>query len=52
MDEVGRTRVKLGVENAIRWREVADAEGNATKQTNARLVKWSDGTSESGVPTR
>jgi len=32
------------VENAIRWRTVVDADGTERKETNSRLVKWSDGT--------
>lgn len=35
--------MKLKVENTIRWREVTDDEGNVLKESNARLVKWSDG---------
>lgn len=44
LDEEGRTRLKLKVENTIRWRKIADASGNETTQSNARIVKWSDGT--------
>lgn len=33
----------MKVENTIRWREVPDKEGNILKESNARLVKWSDG---------
>lgn len=29
--------------NTIRWREDLDEEGNAVKESNARIVKWSDG---------
>lgn len=36
-------RLKLKVENTIRWREVPDKEGNILKESNARLVRWSDG---------
>lgn len=43
LDEEGRARLKLKVENTIRWREVPDDEGNILKESNARLVKWSDG---------
>jgi len=42
-DEEGRTRLKLKVENTIRWRQGFDKEGNSVKQSNARIVKWSDG---------
>jgi RNA polymerase-associated protein LEO1 len=42
-DEEGQTRVRLKVENTIRWRYEKDNEGNIVKQSNARIVKWSDG---------
>ena len=31
------------VENTIRWRVKRDEEGNEIKESNARIVKWSDG---------
>ncbi|CAG5121753.1 unnamed protein product, partial [Candidula unifasciata] len=51
LDEEGRARLKLRVENTIRWRKKLDQEGNeikedngqAQKESNARIVKWSDG---------
>ncbi|XP_037552905.1 RNA polymerase-associated protein LEO1 [Nematolebias whitei] len=43
LDEEGRTRLKLKVENTIRWRAKRDEEGNETRESNARIVKWSDG---------
>ncbi|KAA0714560.1 RNA polymerase-associated protein LEO1 [Triplophysa tibetana] len=43
LDEEGRTRLKLKVENTIRWRTRRDEEGNEIKESNARIVKWSDG---------
>ena len=43
LDEEGRARLKLKVENTIRWRIGFDAEGRAIKESNARMVKWSDG---------
>ncbi|XP_052866173.1 another transcription unit protein [Anopheles cruzii] len=43
LDEEGRQRLKLKVENTIRWRNNIDAKGNAQRETNARFVKWSDG---------
>ncbi|XP_050997537.1 RNA polymerase-associated protein LEO1-like isoform X1 [Acomys russatus] len=43
LDEEGRTRLKLKGENTIRWRIHRDEEGNEIKQSNARIVKWSDG---------
>uniref|UniRef100_A0A3B1JSQ5 RNA polymerase-associated protein LEO1 n=1 Tax=Astyanax mexicanus TaxID=7994 RepID=A0A3B1JSQ5_ASTMX len=45
LDEEGRTRLKLKVENTIRWRARRDEEGNEIKESNARIVKWSDGMS-------
>lgn len=33
----------LQVENTIRWRVKRDEEGNETRESNARIVKWSDG---------
>merc|ERR550539_1192804 len=42
-DEEGRTRLKLKVENTIRWRQSYDKDGNPVKESNARVVKWSDG---------
>merc|ERR1711874_246605 len=39
----GNTRLKLKVENTIRWRQSYDKTGNPVKQSNARVVKWSDG---------
>lgn len=36
-------RLKLKVENTIRWREVFDKDGNIVKESNARFIKWSDG---------
>jgi len=42
-DEEGRTRLKLKVENTIRWRQGFDKEGNPVKESNARVVRWSDG---------
>jgi len=36
-------RVKLKVENTIRWREVFDKDGNVLKESNTRVIKWSDG---------
>ena len=34
----------LQVENTIRWRYSQDESGNDIRESNARLVKWSDGT--------
>ncbi|XP_008584373.1 PREDICTED: RNA polymerase-associated protein LEO1-like [Galeopterus variegatus] len=43
LDEEDKTRLKLKVENTIRWRIRRDEEGNEIKESNARIVKWSDG---------
>ncbi|XP_018431547.1 PREDICTED: RNA polymerase-associated protein LEO1 isoform X2 [Nanorana parkeri] len=43
LDEEGRTRLKLKVENTIRWRTRRDEEGIDVRESNARIVKWSDG---------
>lgn len=43
MDEEGRTRLKLKVENTIRWRTIRDDDGNEVKESNARFIRWSDG---------
>lgn len=43
LDEEGKTRVRLKVENTIRWKYDKDSEGNVTKASNSRMVKWSDG---------
>ncbi|KAI5936647.1 RNA polymerase-associated protein LEO1 [Manis javanica] len=42
LDEEDKTRLKLKVENTIRWRIRRDEEGNKIKESNARIVKWSD----------
>lgn len=43
MDEEGRTRMKLKVENTIRWKKYTDENGINITESNARLIKWSDG---------
>ncbi|KFD63273.1 hypothetical protein M514_10850 [Trichuris suis] len=42
MDEEGRKRVKLKVENTIRWRKAIDEKGNVVPKSNAKLVRYSD----------
>lgn len=37
------SRLKLKVENTIRWQEVTDKTGETKKESNARFVRWSDG---------
>lgn len=43
LDEEGRARLKLKVENTIRWRKYTDENGIELTDSNARVVKWSDG---------
>ncbi|EPQ06306.1 RNA polymerase-associated protein LEO1 [Myotis brandtii] len=43
LDEEERTRLKIKVENTMRWRVRRDTEGNEIKESNTRMVKWSDG---------
>ena len=43
LDEEGRARLKLKVENTIRWKEVFTDSGKMVKESNARFVRWSDG---------
>lgn len=43
VDNEGRARLKLRVENTIRWRKVIDNDGEEQVQSNARVVEWSDG---------
>lgn len=43
MDEEGRQRIKLKVSNTIRWRSYMNDKGDMVKESNARYVKWSDG---------
>jgi RNA polymerase-associated protein LEO1 len=44
-DEEGRNRTKLRVENTIRWRTTGevDEDNKPVRQSNARMIKWSDG---------
>lgn len=41
----GAQNAKLKLENTLRWRQALTADGDAVpvKQSNARFVKWSDG---------
>ncbi|XP_036157544.1 RNA polymerase-associated protein LEO1-like isoform X2 [Myotis myotis] len=43
LDEEERTRLKIKVENTVRWRVRRDTAGNEIQESNARMVKWSDG---------
>lgn len=31
------------MENTLRWRTNFDSEGNAIKESNSKLIRWSDG---------
>ncbi|TKR77477.1 hypothetical protein L596_018447 [Steinernema carpocapsae] len=44
LDDEGRTRLKLKVENTIRWRTREAEDGSEIRESNAKVVKWSDGT--------
>uniref|UniRef100_A0A5K3FMT2 RNA polymerase-associated protein LEO1 n=1 Tax=Mesocestoides corti TaxID=53468 RepID=A0A5K3FMT2_MESCO len=43
LDEEGRTRLKLKVENTIRWRYAKNDRGDVIHESNSRVVRWSDG---------
>lgn len=43
LDEEGRQRLKLKVGNTIRWRKYIDDKGETVTDSNARFVRWSDG---------
>lgn len=43
LDEEGRARLKLKVENTLRWKETFNDNGKVVKESNARFIKWSDG---------
>ncbi|KAF5362420.1 hypothetical protein D9756_002435 [Leucocoprinus leucothites] len=36
--------IKLKVENTVRWRWIKDANGLDKRQSNSRIIRWSDGT--------
>ncbi|KAL7980047.1 hypothetical protein Chor_001315 [Crotalus horridus] len=45
-EAIPETRIEVEipkVENTIRWRTRRDDEGNEIRESNARIVKWSDG---------
>lgn len=43
LDEEGRQRLKLKVGNTMRWRRFINDKGETVQESNARFVKWSDG---------
>lgn len=36
-------RIKLKVENTLRWRNIVNEDGQTERQSNARFIRWSDG---------
>ncbi|KAF0988563.1 hypothetical protein HZS_843 [Henneguya salminicola] len=42
-DDEGRIRLKLKIENTIRYRNIYNDDGTVSSESNARIVKWSDG---------
>lgn len=43
LDEEGRQRLKLKVGNTMRWRRFINDKGETIQESNARFVRWSDG---------
>jgi RNA polymerase-associated protein LEO1 len=43
LDEEGRQRLKLKVGNTMRWRRFINDKGETVQESNARFVRWSDG---------
>lgn len=43
LDEEGRQRLKLKVGNTIRWRKYINDKGETVQDSNARFIRWSDG---------
>lgn len=43
-DAEGRAKLKLRVENTIRWRRTPKDDGTEQVESNAKIVEWSDGT--------
>jgi RNA polymerase-associated protein LEO1 len=39
LDEEGRARLKLKVENTIRWRQSFDEEGKSLRESNAKFIR-------------
>ncbi|CAF3090488.1 unnamed protein product, partial [Rotaria sp. Silwood2] len=42
-DEESKARKKLGLENTIRWHYNTNENGETIRESNTRLVRWSDG---------
>lgn len=45
-DDRGATRARLKDSNIIRWRMARGADGRLVPESNARLVRWSDGSTQ------
>ena len=45
-DETGQIKVRLRDQNVIRWRKVNDGAGGFKLESNARIVRWSDGSTQ------
>eukprot|EP00963_Diacronema_lutheri_P006790 scaffold598_cov318-Pavlova_lutheri.AAC.28 len=43
VDENGRERVKMRGHNVVRWRKRVQEDGKECVETNAKFVRWSDG---------
>lgn len=48
LQDTGKIQVRLA-DNAIRWRHVQQPDGSTTRESNARFVRWSDGTLQVGT---
>lgn len=45
-DEFGRARVQLAQGAVVRWRWAQGPDGQQVAQSNARFVRWEDGTTQ------
>lgn len=44
MDDFGQTKVRQAPPHVVRWRWTRNNKGERIRQSNAKLVRWSDGT--------
>jgi RNA polymerase-associated protein LEO1 len=44
VDDFGQTKTRMAPEHIIRWRYARNNKGERIRQSNAKMVKWSDGT--------
>jgi RNA polymerase-associated protein LEO1 len=49
IDERGNKRIRLADANAVRWRWAPGSDGGLVRQSNARIVRWSDGSTTLSV---